>query len=317
MHADALQYVDQVGIGVHPLETTGHQQALDDADAFGTDLRPGKQPVLSAHGNGAQGTLEVVGVDRHRGIGQEHLEAALARQRIAQGLRQGAAGQQIRALALAIAPGPEGLHHRRAVGAAVGELRLAGEPLLAHHRLVAVECPDQGQGLGAGGGLAVLGLLEVAATVAPATGVSHLRVVPGIGRIGLVAVTEQGRTERAEEGLHMVVGARGRIVEDDLVVLAVDRPEVGLAQLALALAPGLDRHLVDGQHATLQQMLGLGIDDGAQQIDGPPGPGREGAAAQLDAALQQALVLAIQRQVIAELVDQHPGEEADIGHALL
>ena len=61
----------------------------------------------------------------------------------------------------------------------------------------------------------------------------------------------------------------------------------------------------------------LGIDDGAQQIDGPPGPGRQGAAAQLDAALQQALVLAIQRQVIAELVDQHPGEEADIGHALL
>jgi hypothetical protein len=47
MHADALQYVDQVGIGVHPLETTGHQQALDDADAFGTDLGPGKQPVLS------------------------------------------------------------------------------------------------------------------------------------------------------------------------------------------------------------------------------------------------------------------------------
>ncbi len=43
----------------------------------------------------------------------------------------------------------------------------------------------------------------------------------------------------------------------------------------------------------------------------------QGAAAELNAALQQALVLAVQRQVIAELVDQHPGQEADIGHALL
>ena len=171
MHADALQHVDQVGVGVHPLETAGHQQALDDADAFRTDLRPGKQPVLFSHGDGAQGTLEVVGVDRHLGIGEEHLQACLACQGVVQGLGQGAAGQQIRALALAVAPGPEGLHHRRAVRAAVGELRLAGEPPLADHLLVAVERPDEGQGLGAGSGLAVLRLLEVAATMAPAAGV--------------------------------------------------------------------------------------------------------------------------------------------------
>ena len=64
-------------------------------------------------------------------------------------------------------------------------------------------------------------------------------------------------------------------------------------------------------------MLVLGIDDGAQQVNGPPRPGAQAAATELDSTLGQTLVLAVQRQVIAELVDQHPGEEADIDHAFL
>jgi len=64
-------------------------------------------------------------------------------------------------------------------------------------------------------------------------------------------------------------------------------------------------------------MLVLGIDDGSQQVNGASRPGAQAAAAELDSALGQALVLAVQRQVIAELVDQHPGEEADIDHAFI
>ena len=43
---DALQDVDQVGVGIYALEPAGDQQALGDADAFGADLGPGEQPVL-------------------------------------------------------------------------------------------------------------------------------------------------------------------------------------------------------------------------------------------------------------------------------
>jgi hypothetical protein len=44
--ADALQDINQVGVGVDPLQPAGHQQALDQADALGADLGPGEEPVL-------------------------------------------------------------------------------------------------------------------------------------------------------------------------------------------------------------------------------------------------------------------------------
>ena len=85
-------HIHQVGVGIHTLEPAGNQEALDDTDAFGADLRPGEQPVLLSLGDGAQGALQVVGVDRHRGIGKEHLKAGLACQGIVQGLGQGLLG---------------------------------------------------------------------------------------------------------------------------------------------------------------------------------------------------------------------------------
>jgi hypothetical protein len=42
---DALQHVDQVGVGIDPLQPAGHQQGLDQADALGADLGPGKEPI--------------------------------------------------------------------------------------------------------------------------------------------------------------------------------------------------------------------------------------------------------------------------------
>ena len=79
--------------------------------------------------------------------------------------------------------------------------------------------------------------------------------------------------------------------------------------LAFLLPAGLDRSLVHRQYPTLQQMLALGIDNRPKQVDAPSGPGRQAAAADLNTALHQTLVLPIQRQVITELVDQHPGRK--------
>ena len=47
MLADALQDIDQIGVGVDTLQLARHQQALDDADLFGAQFTPAEQPVLS------------------------------------------------------------------------------------------------------------------------------------------------------------------------------------------------------------------------------------------------------------------------------
>ena len=51
MLADALQDVDQVGIGFHAVQPAGDQQTLDDTHPAGADLGGGEQPVSFAHGN--------------------------------------------------------------------------------------------------------------------------------------------------------------------------------------------------------------------------------------------------------------------------
>ena len=47
MLADTLQDVDQVGVGIDAVEPTGDDQALDDADLFGTELSPAEEPGFS------------------------------------------------------------------------------------------------------------------------------------------------------------------------------------------------------------------------------------------------------------------------------
>ena len=44
MLADALQDVDQVGVGIDAVEPAGDDQALDDADVFGAQLGPAEEP---------------------------------------------------------------------------------------------------------------------------------------------------------------------------------------------------------------------------------------------------------------------------------
>ena len=46
MHADALEHIDQVGVGIDLVQPARHQQTLDDADALRTDLARSEQPIL-------------------------------------------------------------------------------------------------------------------------------------------------------------------------------------------------------------------------------------------------------------------------------
>jgi len=113
---------------------------------------------------------------------------------------------------------------------------------------VAIQRADQRQRFVDRLGLAFARPLEASATVTPAFGVGHLGVLFGIGRVGFVAVAEQGAVEVSEQVLDMTVLTRRGVVEHDFVGVAVQRPEVALVHLALALAPGLDRRFVHRQH---------------------------------------------------------------------
>jgi hypothetical protein len=65
---DALEHVDEVVVGVDLVQAAGYQQALDGGDGLGADLAPAEQPVPAAHGNRAQGALQVIGVDGYVGV---------------------------------------------------------------------------------------------------------------------------------------------------------------------------------------------------------------------------------------------------------
>ena len=110
----------------------------------------------------------------------------------------------------------------------------------------------------------------------------------------------------------MPVLARRREREHDLVVLAVDRPEVSLAHLPGLLHAGLDRRLVHRQDAALQNVRRLRRRHRRQQVDGAPRPVRQARPAHRDPRVRHPPVLAVQRQVVAELVDQHPRQQAHV-----
>ena len=83
------------------------------------------------------------------------------------------------------------------------------------------------------------------------------------------------------------------------------------------LAPGLDRRLVHRQHPAREHMRALRRGDRRQQVDGAARPVDQGGAAERDAGVEKTLMLAVQGQVIRELVDQHSGEEAHVGSGAL
>ncbi len=51
MQAHALQYINQIGVGIDAVQAAGDQQTLDHANVLGTDLGPVEQPVTPAYGN--------------------------------------------------------------------------------------------------------------------------------------------------------------------------------------------------------------------------------------------------------------------------
>ena len=74
--------------------------------------------------------------------------------------------------------------------------------------------------------------------------------------------------------------------------------------MAVASLPGLDGDLVHRDDVARADRGQLGVEDGLEQLRALLHELRQPGPAERESRIEQALVLAIQRQVVAELVDQ-------------
>ena len=119
MGRDPLQHIDQVVVGIDPLQAAGGDQALHDADVVGPQLGPAKQPAAPPHGNRAQGPLDRVGVDGHVRIREEDREPRAALAGIGERRGEWVPRQQALRLELAVYPGKEARDDRLGMPQAV------------------------------------------------------------------------------------------------------------------------------------------------------------------------------------------------------
>ena len=73
MSLDALQHIDQIDLGIDAVQATRRQHTVDDPDVTRAHFRPAEQPILAAQGDGPNLPLQLIGSQRHSGIGQEQL----------------------------------------------------------------------------------------------------------------------------------------------------------------------------------------------------------------------------------------------------
>ena len=68
VRTDPLQHVDEVVVGIDALKSARAQEALDDAELVGAQLRPAEEPIFSTQRNGANLSFDGVRVYGHIGI---------------------------------------------------------------------------------------------------------------------------------------------------------------------------------------------------------------------------------------------------------
>ena len=165
--------------------------------------------------------------------------------------------------------------------------------------------------------LDILGIKDFTARVSPALRVCDSRPFCLV-HIGVVAIALQDGAIRAlqtQRGFDVLTRPTGVVQEADLVLLTHDGPEIRRLHLARASAPCLNRGFVHRDHARAPHRLQLGVKDrldqryrGRHQL-GDPG------TADINAGVLQFDVLAVQGLVVGKLVDDHAGDEADVGAA--
>ena len=105
--------------------------------------------------------------------------------------------------------------------------------------------------------------------------------------------------------------------EAHFVQLAIDGPEVRRLQFARLASPGLDRGFVHGLDAGCADRIELRLVDRFEQCYALLANLCQPRAAHRDAGISQALVLAVERQVVGKLVDEQSGDKTHVSAATL
>src|SRR5687768_3383428 len=84
MFADALKYIDEIGVRINSVQAARNNQTLDDSHVLCAELSPAEVPHFAAHGDGSERAFQVIGIDSHIRVAEEYLQPYATRARVLQ-----------------------------------------------------------------------------------------------------------------------------------------------------------------------------------------------------------------------------------------
>ena len=269
-------------------------------------------PVFAADGDGPDGVLDGVVVDRVTAIVKHARQRMPAFERIADGTGQAGVAQH--GGAEVIQPAFEVVELGREVAL---PLAVPGVGIqIAQFRFDGVERADAfkrffRQRAGAG----LVHVEELASRMRPA---GQFGDATGKQRLVAAVIVDQQRTlPVVEEARRMLAGAAGAVIEQDdrRTIGGTVRKEVGAFGLASARVELCHRRLVGVQHGRVEQAGAQGIDQRLQRQADHADPFGQRRARQCDAVAREDRFLPVQRQVVGVLLDRDLGQQARGGEA--
>src|ERR1035437_9686557 len=112
MLSNSLQHIDEIVIRIDVVQPAGDEQALYDADVFGTKLGPTEIPIFSAHRDHPQSTFQMIGIDCDIGIVEIDRESIATLTYVGQRRHERTAGQKTLRFELFVDPVEQATYHR-------------------------------------------------------------------------------------------------------------------------------------------------------------------------------------------------------------
>ena len=89
MGIEPLQHIHEIAIRVDPLQPARGEETLHKPDGACAHFRPATEPIAAAERYGADLPRQVIGIQRHGGIGEKDTQRSAAVQRIVGRLAKG------------------------------------------------------------------------------------------------------------------------------------------------------------------------------------------------------------------------------------
>jgi hypothetical protein len=301
---DLGEDIDEVGPGVDALE----HAAPDEGEAGGgghcSAFRACEEPIFAPDNCLTKLKLTHVVVHGQLPVIEEDPKGGPAVERVGDGVAEAALRAEVRTHALH--PGEQAVDQRPGVALADGEHIGGGGALDAG--LDGEQVADGEEGHAGFVRMMDAGVEEVAAKVAPAARALQAVVADELVEFAAPICEEQLPLELLEEfgGMLAVLGAG----EDEAHLLLVgDRPEAPLSQRAVGAVLHGHPGVIDLEPRAAEQTAVDRVGDGAEDARSTADPRGQGGGGEGLPLPLHAGGLAIQRQVVAELVDEDPGQQ--------